>query len=53
MGCRALFRESVSLGVRFLERHSLSLMLAHISNAGPCDLNKGLDADGIRYGYRF
>lgn len=53
MGCRVLFRESVSLGARFLERHSLSLMLTHISNAGLCDPNKGLDTVGIRYGYRF
>lgn len=53
LGCRVLFRESVSLGARFLERHSLSLMLAHISNASLCDNNEGLDTFGIRYGYRF
>lgn len=53
LGCRVLFRESVSLGARFLERHSLSLMLAHISNANLCDNNEGLDTFGIRYGYKF
>lgn len=53
LGCRVLFRESVALGARFLERHSLSLMLTHISNATLCDNNEGLDTIGIRYGFKF
>ena len=53
LGCRVLFRPSLSLGARFLERHSISVMLSHISNAGRCDPNKGLDTLGVRYGFRF
>lgn len=53
LGCRVLFRESVSLGVRFRGHHSLSVMLAHISNADICDDNEGLATVGLRYGYRF
>lgn len=53
LGCRALFRGSVELGYRFFERHGVSLFLDHISNAGLCDENEGLDNLGLRYGYRF
>lgn len=53
LGCRVLFRESLSLGVRFWERHSISTMFDHISNANLCSNNEGLDTMGIRYGYRF
>lgn len=53
LGCRVLFRESISLGARFLERQSISLQFAHISNANLCTHNAGLDTIGIQYGYRF
>ena len=53
LGCRALFRESASIGARFLEHHSVSVTLAHISNANLCDNNEGLDNLGARYGYKF
>lgn len=53
LGCRVLFREALSVGVRFWSHHSLSLSLDHISNAGICDDNDGLETLGIRYGYRF
>ena len=53
LGCRLLFRESISAGVIFDGHHNLSLMYDHISNAGFCDDNDGLDTLGIRYGYRF
>ena len=53
LGCRILFRESLELGYRFWERHSISAMLDHISNANLCDKNEGLDNFGIRYGYLF
>jgi hypothetical protein len=53
LGCRVLFRESLSVGVRFMKHHSLSVMVDHISNAGLCDHNDGLDTLGVRYGYRF
>lgn len=53
LGCRVLFRESLALGWRLDARHSLSVMLDHISNGQLCDHNEGLDTLGLRYGYRF
>lgn len=53
MGSRLLFRESLELGYRFLDHHSLSLMLDHASNAGLAEKNQGNDDVGLRYGYRF
>jgi lipid A 3-O-deacylase len=53
LGCHLLFRESVSLGYTFDERHSLMVTLDHISNARLCDYNEGLDTVGVRYGFRF
>lgn len=52
LGSRVLFRESIELGYRIAERHSLSLMLDHISNADLADHNEGLDNFGIRYALR-
>ena len=49
LGSEVLFRESIEVGFRFASRHSLSLMLDHISNAGLADENEGLDNVGIRY----
>ena len=53
LGCKVLFRESAALGYRVSEKHSLSVMLDHISNAKLCSSNEGLDTLGMRYGYRF
>ena len=53
LGARVLFRESVSIGVRLGERSTVSVMLAHISNANLAEHNEGLDTFGIRWGYRF
>jgi lipid A 3-O-deacylase len=53
LGCKVLFRESAALGYRVTEKHSLSVMLDHISNASLCTSNEGLDSLGVRYGYRF
>lgn len=53
LGCRVLFRESISLGYRFNDRHSISIFQDHISNARLCDHNEGLENVGLRYGYRF
>ncbi len=53
MGSRLLFRESVELGYRFLDHHSVSIMLDHVSNAGLADENQGNDDVGLRYGYHF
>jgi lipid A 3-O-deacylase len=52
-GCRALFRESLEFGYRFLERHSLSLMWEHHSHGSLCsEENEGIDNAGLRYGFR-
>lgn len=53
LGCRVLFRGAVALGVRFAERHSVTLALDHISNGYLCEPNPGLDTLGLRWGYRF
>lgn len=52
LGSRLLFRESISIGYQFTERHSLSVMLDHASNAGTHKPNCGITTVGIRYGYR-
>ncbi len=49
LGSSILFRESVELGFRFAARHSVSVMLDHISNAGLAKYNEGLDNFGVRY----
>ncbi|MFQ5763650.1 MAG: acyloxyacyl hydrolase [Rhodospirillales bacterium] len=52
-GCRALFRGSLEVGYRFLDRHSLSAMWAHHSHLSLCsEENEGIDNAGLRYGYR-
>jgi lipid A 3-O-deacylase len=53
LGCTLNFRESASIGYRFLEHHSLSIMVDHISNAGLCSENEGMETFGLRYGYTF
>jgi lipid A 3-O-deacylase len=53
-GSRVLFREAVEIGYRFLDNHSLSIMLDHYSNGGLlADRNQGNDDVGLRYGYKF
>jgi len=53
LGCRVLFRESVAFGARFLERHTIAVQFAHISNAGLCTQNPGLNTLGVQYGISF
>ena len=53
LGCRVLFRGSLSLGYRFAGRHSLSLFMDHSSNFDLCDTNESLENFGLRYGYMF
>lgn len=53
LGARVLFRFALEFGVRLTERHSVSVILDHISNGDIKDKNEGLDNFGIRYGYRF
>lgn len=53
LGCRVLFRESVSLGYRMTDHYNVSVMADHVSNGYLCDTNPGLDTVGLRFGYRF
>ncbi len=54
LGSRVLFREAIEIGYRFLDNHSVSIMLDHVSNAGLlADRNQGNDDVGLRYGYKF
>jgi len=53
LGCHVLFRESLELGWRFAEKHSVSFLVDHSSNGRLCSKNEGLNDLGIRYGYSF
>ncbi|WP_425360250.1 acyloxyacyl hydrolase [Candidatus Tisiphia endosymbiont of Ceraclea dissimilis] len=53
LGTRFLFRESLSLGVVIQEKHAVSLIIDHLSNAKIVKLNPGLTNLGVRYGYKF
>ena len=53
LGCRFLFRKSITFGYRIDDQHSIMAHLAHISNAKICSTNEGLENLGVRYGYRF
>jgi lipid A 3-O-deacylase len=52
LGCRALFRESIGLGVNFGHWDILAAV-DHSSNAGLCADNDGLTHAGASIGYRF
>lgn len=52
-GCRAQFRLAGDVGYRLTERVSASFHWNHISNAGLCDDNEGMDQIGLRLGMRF
>ncbi len=53
LGCRGLFRLSADLGYQLTERISASAYWAHLSNAGLCTDNEGLDNLGVRVGLSF
>ena len=53
LGCSVLIRGHLSLGYNITDRHNLSVMVDHMSNAGLCQANEGSDSVGLRYGYRF
>ena len=53
LGCSVLIRGSFSLGYNLTERHNLSVLLDHMSNATACQANEGSDSVGLRYGFRF
>jgi hypothetical protein len=53
LGSRVLFHIPIELGLRLDARHSLSVYFEHMSNWDLATYNEGLDAIGVRYGYRF
>lgn len=53
LGCRALFRLAGDVGYRLTGRVSASFHWNHISNAGLCRENEGLDQMGARLGLSF
>ncbi|MEZ5854286.1 MAG: acyloxyacyl hydrolase [Hyphomicrobiaceae bacterium] len=53
LGSRLLFHFPAELGWRWDGHNSLSIYFEHISNGYTQDYNEGLDAIGVRYGYRF
>lgn len=52
-GTRVLFHTGLSLGYVFFEKHTLSVLLNHISNGTLAKPNPGFTDFGVRYGYRF
>jgi len=52
-GCRAVFRINGDVGYRINDRFNAMFSWSHISNAGLCRENEGLDHLGFRLGYEF
>ena len=50
-GCRVMFRLAGDVGYRVTDSVSVSFHWNHISNAGLCDENEGLDQMGFRIGF--
>lgn len=54
LGCRFLFRESASLGMRLTEQASIMATIEHASHASMCSTqNRGLTNVGVRLGWKF
>lgn len=53
LGCRALFRESASVGYRLDRSWSVMATVEHVSNANLCNDNHGLTNYGARLSYAF
>jgi len=53
LGCRIIFREALSLGLRLTENSSWLSSVWHISNANLCRHNQGLTGFGFQYQYNF
>jgi hypothetical protein len=53
LGSRVLFRTPIEFGFTFYERHRISILFDHISNADLARPNEGLDTIGLRYGFQF
>ena len=53
LGSRVLFRIPIEIGFTISQRHRISILFDHISNAYLADPNEGMDTIGLRYGYQF
>jgi lipid A 3-O-deacylase len=53
LGSRVLFRIPFEFGFTISERHRISIMFDHVSNAYLTNPNEGMDTIGVRYGYQF
>ena len=53
LGSRVLFRVPIEFGFTIYERHRISILFDHISNAYLASPNEGLDTLGVRYGFQF
>lgn len=53
LGCRIMFRETASVGLRLTPRSSWVSSFWHISNADLCRNNQGLTGFGFQYQYNF
>jgi lipid A 3-O-deacylase len=51
LGCRVLFRFGGDIGYELTDRMRASVHFDHISNAGLCQVNEGLDNFGVRLGF--
>jgi hypothetical protein len=53
LGSRVLFHIPLELGYRLDAHNSVSVYFEHTSNGNTARYNEGLDAIGVRYGYKF
>jgi lipid A 3-O-deacylase len=53
LGSRVLFHIPIEIGLRLDARNSISVYFEHMSNWDLARSNEGLDAIGVRYGYKF
>ncbi|MBI5579608.1 MAG: acyloxyacyl hydrolase [Deltaproteobacteria bacterium] len=53
LGSRVLFRVPVEFGFTIRERHRISILFDHMSNAYLATPNEGMDTIGVRYGFQF
>jgi hypothetical protein len=53
LGSRVLFHIPLELGYRIDDRNSVSVYFEHTSNCNTARYNEGLDAIGVRWGYKF
>jgi lipid A 3-O-deacylase len=53
LGSRVLFRVPIEFGFTIQERHRISILFDHMSNAYLANPNEGMDTIGVRYGFQF